>query len=157
MLNESEITVKLQKINMTNLMNFFTGFFNINTYLVLIFILYITDIINNNNIYNIILVNLLGLIIKIFYKRNRPYVVYKNIKNLTNIDYSKSIFSVYSLPSGHTIQATILSLILVDKYNSNFYLCLPAIIGLSRIYLGVHYVSDVILAIFVSTIVYYYF
>lgn len=157
MLNESELTINLQKFNIKNLMNFCTCFFNTNYFLVLLFTLYITNIIDNYDIYKIILVNIIGIILKLFFKRSRPYIAHKHISNFTNSDYTSSVFSMYSLPSGHTIQATILALILLNKYNNDMFLFLPAIIGLSRVYLGVHYVSDVLLAIFVSIIVYYYF
>lgn len=157
MLNESELIINLQKFNIKNLMNFCTCFFNTNYFFVLIFTLYITDIINNHDLYIFFLSSIIGLTLKLFFKRPRPYVVHKDIKNLSNSNYVSSVFSIYSLPSGHTIEATILALILINKYNIDLFLFLPAIIGLSRIYLGVHYISDVLLSIIISIIVYYYF
>jgi undecaprenyl-diphosphatase len=156
MLNETEIMINLQKINIKNPMIFCTSFFNTNNFIILILVLYLTSILNNNDIYKIILAVLISLILKIFFKRNRPYIINKHIKNLTNINHEKSLFTSYSLPSGHTVQATILCLILLYKYNNEAFLCLPAIIGISRIYLGVHYISDVLLAIFLSIIIYTY-
>ena len=157
MLNENNLVINLQKFNIKNLMNFLTSFFNTNNFLVLLFILYYTSIIDNNDIYKIIIVNIIGLSLKILLKRNRPYISNLNIENLSNSKHCTHIISKYSLPSGHTIQATMLGLILINKYNNDIFLLLPAIIGFSRIYLGVHYLTDVLLAFVLSFIVYYYF
>ena len=88
MLNESELTIKLQKFNIKNLMNFCTCFFNTNYFLVLLVTLYITNIIDNNDIYKIFLLSIIGIILKLFFKRDRPYIRKKEIKNLTNSDYT---------------------------------------------------------------------
>ncbi|HEY3274392.1 MAG TPA: phosphatase PAP2 family protein [Methanocella sp.] len=53
----------------------------------------------------------------------------------------------YSFPSGHTqtafVIATVLSAFLARRYNVITYL-LAAAVGMSRIYLGVHYLTDVV-------------
>ena len=64
--------------------------------------------------------------------------------------------SGYSFPSGHMMASTTLALLLISfiwetKWRKSIkivltilLLCYPLLIGLSRIYLGVHYTSDVI-------------
>ena len=55
-------------------------------------------------------------------------------------------FSKYSFPSGHTTMAFLVAILLsryYPKYNYLFY-SIAILVGLSRIYLGLHYLSDVI-------------
>lgn len=65
-------------------------------------------------------------------------------------DYALQIgaipFSRYSFPSGHTTVAFLLAILLsryYPKYTGVFY-SVAVLVGLSRIYLGVHYLSDVV-------------
>ena len=53
---------------------------------------------------------------------------------------------MYSFPSGHVFNATILAYILYNNFPSigSKIIILPILVGISRIYLGVHYLSDVI-------------
>ena len=65
-------------------------------------------------------------------------------KNLSNKDYS-SITNCYSFPSGHTLAATFFSLYMLSKYPNEFIFNIIAIlVGFSRIFLGVHYPSDIV-------------
>lgn len=84
-------------------------------------------------------------LLKEIIKRPRPFLISPLINETT-----------YSFPSGHTMNATVLYLLIVfyifkflkgNKlrwiYMSSL-ICLVILIGVSRIYLGVHYLSDVV-------------
>jgi len=84
-------------------------------------------------------------LLKVIIKRPRPHLISPLINETT-----------YSFPSGHTMNATVLYLLIVF-YIFNFLkgnrfrwiymsilICLIILIGVSRIYLGVHYLSDVV-------------
>ena len=81
-------------------------------------------------------------------KRERPYNTYTGI-------FSDKIESDYAFPSGHTSSAfaTATSLAITTK---KWYVAVPAFawsasVGYSRIYLGQHYPSDVIMGAIVGT------
>jgi undecaprenyl-diphosphatase len=75
--------------------------------------------------------------IKFIIKRLRPFKCDKNIKLLENMDYDP-----YSFPSGHTFNAFLLSVIIKKNVGLNLSF-FPLLVGISRIYLGVHYPSDI--------------
>jgi len=84
-------------------------------------------------------------LLKVIIKRPRPILISPLINETT-----------YSFPSGHTMNATVLYLFIVfyifkflkgNKFRWIYMgslMCLVILIGVSRIYLGVHYVSDVV-------------
>lgn len=92
--------------------------------------------------------SLINNIIKIIIKRPRPEV------------FQMVVEKTYSFPSGHTMAATIFLLIfgnfLKEKFKDNKHfitiiqVLLIVLIGVSRIYLGVHYFTDIIGAILLS-------
>ena len=91
------------------------------------------------------------LIVQILKKslsRERPYNILKNI-NTFNIKLKD-----YSFPSGHTTASfsIAMSLAINLPYLSYILLALAGIVGISRVYLGVHYPSDVLVGIFLGSI-----
>lgn len=94
--------------------------------------------------------------LKLILSRERPYNMMKNL-NTFNI-----LLKDYSFPSGHTTAsfsiATILTLNFPKIWPIAYFYAL--IIGLSRIYLGVHYPTDVVVGIILGVgtplIVHYY-
>lgn len=87
-------------------------------------------------------------LIKHFTTRRRPYQRYQAVEKLVEpID-------TYSFPSGHTAAATVAAMI----FSYAFFWIIPIaviivmLIGFSRIYLGVHYLSDVIIGFLLGQI-----
>ena len=80
-------------------------------------------------------------IIKNTTKRKRPFDQKEN-----NITCFVKPPDKYSMPSGHTSGITITTLTIMHHFqDANILLIWPALIALSRIFLGVHYLSDVLI------------
>ena len=96
----------------------------------------------HNKIYLKTLITCLTLMffIKSTIKRHRPYSKYTHISNNDIIKTHPH----YSFPSIHTMCSIIISLIIKSKMTTKIPICivLPTLIILSRIGLGVHYLSD---------------
>ena len=90
--------------------------------------------------------------LKIYFNRRRPYSAYSDIKPLTREKNS-------SFPSGHTYYATVSAFALAFCYGGIGSMLVAAGIGVlvatSRLYQGVHYLSDVVAAFFLGMIIAY--
>lgn len=92
--------------------------------------------------------------------RRRPYFDHPSIKILKPVDASADIYNIaeqgYSFPSGHTTNSTVTysSLAMYKKNNKVLWgiaVVLPFFVGLSRVMLGAHYVTDVLCGWVVGT------
>lgn len=81
-------------------------------------------------------------LIKNYTKRTRPCHTNNNIESfITPPDK-------YSMPSGHSSGSNIVTLIFVYYFSiSQFFYLIPIIIASSRVFLGVHYISDTIIGL----------
>ncbi|HEY5560769.1 MAG TPA: phosphatase PAP2 family protein [Clostridiaceae bacterium] len=95
----------------------------------------------------------LGLIVqlmKVLIHRTRPYIRLKNIRIVG------SRASGRSFPSGHTSQSFFMATLLLQYYHFNVYGCLglyaiALLVGITRIYVGMHYPRDVIAGAILGT------
>lgn len=80
--------------------------------------------------------------------RPRPNLVYEHVNLI-----GKPVFS--SFPSGHTTLATAICIVLCLKYKklSPIFIALAILVGLSRLYVGQHYPTDVIAGFILGSIV----
>lgn len=135
----------------TNLMKFISFLFS--TKMVVLYCIFCLVFLKNkrNAIYlsGIMAIEaLLNNIIKVIIKRPRPEIL------------QMVTVKTYSYPSGHTMAATIFLIVfgnfLKEKFKNNkrfittIQVLLILLIGVSRIYLGVHYFTDIIGAILLS-------
>lgn len=82
--------------------------------------------------------------------RTRPYIVNENLHVLINFPHD------YSFPSGHTCAsfavATVIFCLLPKKYGVPA-IIFASLIAISRLYIGVHYLTDVLGGLFVGVTV----
>ncbi len=100
---------------------------------------------------NLIASGVVGYLLKVLIARERPcYYAPDLIACLAN----ESQFS--SCPSGHMIMGTAFVLVMIKyfpKYKI-FFIGYLILLGISRMYLGVHYISDLLIAVLISFIIF---
>ncbi len=92
---------------------------------------------------------LINLIIKPAVGRMRPYDVIENFMAIV------PLFEDKSFPSGHTAAAFVVAVIIyktMPKRYGIFALILACLIGISRMYVGVHYPTDVLCAAIIGSL-----
>ena len=86
--------------------------------------------------------------------RPRPYTELSNLILL-------GLGTDYSFPSGHTATSTAMAYLLSKEYNRWIFMLIPFVVGISRLYIGVHYPSDVLggflLGLFIAYLLEYFF
>ena len=154
---ELKIIKDLQKIVNNNIIIskifiFLLYIFNIYSFIIILILLFNNNIINFNNILLIIYSQLIIYIIKNIIKRKQPFLYKKIIKITSDID----IIDKYSFPYSHTINAFLLSNLIFKNTNINYdYISL--LIGLTRIYSGLNYPSDILFSIIISKLLFNFF
>lgn len=96
----------------------------------------------------LIMVTIITQLIKILIMRPRPYTELSNLVVLATE-------SDYSFPSGHTSTSVSMIYVLAKEYDNYFLWIIPIIIGLSRLYLGVHYPSDILGGFLIGLVIAY--
>lgn len=102
----------------------------------------------------LVVTTILTQLIKIIVMRPRPYT---ELSNLILLDLGTD----YSFPSGHTSTSTAMAYVLSCEYKRWILMSIPVIVGFSRLYMGVHYPSDVLggflLGLVIAYMVEYFF
>jgi undecaprenyl-diphosphatase len=136
------------KTCMIKIMKFISAPFNLYNYIAITIILYNLNIITNHQIIILFYTMIILTVIKFSVRRIRPC----NNNNLINKYGDLESFDIYSFPSGHVINSYLITAIIYKNFNINI-MWLPYLVGFSRIYLGLHYLSDVIGGLIIGYII----
>ncbi len=143
-LTELELMENIQKFNFSKQMRLISKPFNSITFIIMVIILCLYKILNMNDIILLTKGIIISNILKYIFRRTRPYYESNKIKNYCG-HVHKSLFDIYSFPSGHTFISIFFSLVMLNKFPNEFIFNIVGIlVGFSRIFLGVHYPTDII-------------
>ncbi len=143
-LTELELMENIQKFNFSKQMRLISKPFNSITFIIMVIILCLYKILNMNDIILLTKGIIISNILKYIFRRTRPYYESNKIKNYCG-HVHKSLFDIYSFPSGHTFISIFFSLVMLNKFPNEFLFNIVGIlVGFSRIFLGVHYPTDII-------------
>jgi undecaprenyl-diphosphatase len=112
--------------------------FSLFYFLFIVYILYCYKKITKDQLNIIIVSQIILWLIKNLVKRDRPHIADTTIHYLESMTIDQ-----YSFPSGHAMNAFLLAFILEKNMGINIHI-LAYMVGLSRIYLGVHYPTDIL-------------
>ena len=102
----------------------------------------------------LLLTTIFTQLIKYLIMRPRPYT---ELSNLILLDLGTD----YSFPSGHTSTSTAMAYLLSKEYKKWIFMLIPVVVAFSRLYIGVHYPSDILggflIGFFISYLLEYIF
>lgn len=151
MINEIEknISKKFQELNLTNFFRFFSSIIEFNKIVIILLFLYLKKYINYRHVKNFLIGICIVIILKNFFKRERPFVSHNDIQNL-----DEKYFDEFSFPSGHSFAAFFIAFTLSCHFNNiyikNIFIIIAFTVAVSRVYLGVHYLSDIIFSLLLA-------
>ncbi|MBE6485634.1 MAG: phosphatase PAP2 family protein [Methanosphaera stadtmanae] len=85
----------------------------------------------------LLVTTLITQLVKILVMRPRPYTELSNLVVL-------GLETDYSFPSGHTSTSTAMAYLLSREYKKWIFMLIPIVVAFTRLYIGVHYPSDVL-------------
>jgi undecaprenyl-diphosphatase len=150
LINDIQNFITQHKV-LSSLLVILSAIFYLKYFIIILLLLYIYNKITQKQLIILFIAQIIVGTIKYTIKRERPYVSFSNI--VTNID-THSI-DRYSFPSGHMTSSLLLAYFLNKNMNTYWFYIIPILTGLSRLYLGVHYPSDLLGGIILATIIIY--
>ncbi|WP_243129181.1 phosphatase PAP2 family protein [Hathewaya massiliensis] len=97
---------------------------------------------------SLVISSIVAIIIKKTINRERPFLILKNL------NIKKIHIDAYSFPSGHTTMAFSIGIMLslCLPHLDYIFILLSLAVGISRMYIGVHYPTDVIMGMIIGTL-----